>query len=189
MTEIIDLRKKPANKEAAPQQEAPVQKILGKPKQESESPDKKIIWETADQRLMFNKSSAKITAIILLIIAGGLIYFGQDKSFATLIGLFGLIVILNIYKTPKKIMVMIDRRGIYIDDTFYPYREFESYWLEYQISEKSLSFTPKKWYLPRIKVPIGQKSPFDIKDILNNNLDEKRIEKNIIDTLMSKIGF
>jgi len=134
--------------------------------------DEKILlsWEVKKEP----KDATAKTFIILILVASALaiIYFAYQKDYVSVAAFVVLILVMVWYffTSPKSISVVLTNNGIKLDNRFYKFEGFKSYW----ISERSGFFylEPKGRVGSTISFPQGKKDPEEIKKFLPENLIE-----------------
>ena len=118
-------------------------------------------------------------------------------SFLTGDGFFGILIIiatvtLLIFSThePKLMDIMIDQRGLIINQDMYPFVNLEAFWVD--ISEPNnlkIIFQSKKTFMPLIVIPLDEYHHLDIRDFLLQYLPEKEMHEPVSQKIMEKLGF
>ncbi|HAU07565.1 MAG TPA: hypothetical protein DCS06_01085 [Candidatus Yanofskybacteria bacterium] len=193
---IIDLRKKGPEQESTPPEESVLktpnhktpQAAQGK-SEETHRGDRKILWEVPDSEPVQNKVGLHVLLVLLVIAAGLLIFFRTNLLLSLLLILFCIVVGLTMNRKPSKIMTILSIHGISLDDRQYEYKDIDSFWIDYERQDKRLIITMKKWYLPRINISIANRNPLEVRSLLIDHLDERRVERGLIEALLEKFGF
>lgn len=204
MPNIIDLRKPKLAPEKEPLEikrtkERPVFKAIEKPetkpeiKQEIKEETPKAKTESIEWQVPAQATSKKGYlfgfSALLLIGAFGLIFFKIDMLLATLLILAVMVIVLNSTKKPEELKILINPLGVAINDTERQYKEFKSFWIEYSATGvKELSLESKKWYLPYLKILLGDQNPIEIRNLLIKFLPEKEHEKSLLEEIIRKTG-
>jgi len=153
---------------------------------------KKITWETFDR--IDSKKSSDWFWIVGIITVGIIIlsiYFG-NILLAILIALaiFSSFMLAN--KDPEIIHFELNRKGLVIKDTLYPYSTLDSFCVidEDGYDRDRILFKSNKILMPLIIVPIGDAIEIDaILDFLIEYLDEEELEEPAFQKIMSYLGF
>ena len=167
MKEIIDLRKKEAEPVHSPE----------------------ISGTIHPHQQTVHKPAAIAIATSLVLIGMAYLYF--QKNILTAIFFFLIATIILVFTFKKKLAIPweINKHGIAIDTSFFPYQELKSFWIEYQPQYiQELSLQSKKWYHGYFKIPIDGKNPLKIREALLEFLPEERHEDSLVETISRKLG-
>ncbi len=115
----------------------------------------------------------------------------SDYLFAivTLIGVFTLV--LFTYRPPKLISYELNRKGVLIEKTLYPYVGLESFWIadHHEFVEPKLIIKSTKVVMPYIIIPLIDVDPEDVHDILRTVIAEEEHHEPLAHKLMEYLGF
>lgn len=94
-------------------------------------------------------------------------------------------------REPNLVEVGIDRRGVRLEGTLYPFNTLDSFWVETrEHRHPKLTLTSKKFFMPHISVPIPEEiDPHDVRDIMLVFLPEEEHEESLITLLAERLGF
>lgn len=119
-----------------------------------------------------------ITAIIL-----------HNVLFAFVIVLSGFVLSLYAARPPKEIDVIIDEKGIRIDDTFYAYPSLESFWIEEHDERSKILIKSQRLLMPYIVISLGDIDPEKISLALNQHLPKIFHSESELQKMMEYLGF
>ncbi len=88
-----------------------------------------------------------------LVGAGLSIFFGNILLAVILVVGAGSIGLLAA-RGPREHEVKIDRRGVSLDGTLYPYPTVQSFWVEEEVGEPTLFLTTNSIVMPHVSVPL-----------------------------------
>ncbi len=108
--------------------------------------------------------------LIVIVVLAAFIIYGNNK------------------KKPKLINFRLDNDGLYIENKFYPYSNFESFWIFPAQNDKNreLALRNKRQLMPLLLVPFHNEDEHGIKIILNKYLPEKEEHESLIDLLRKR---
>lgn len=90
---------------------------------------------------------------------------------------------------PRKLNYAIQNRGIKAGSHFYPFKELESFWINYEPPlKKELLLKSKKKIMKHIKIPLDNNNPKSIREILKKVLKEEEQEETFVDIVTEKLG-
>ncbi len=127
--------------------------------------------------------------ILSLAISVASILFG-NILFAILILVEGVAVILYGAKKPKKIVFILNPRGLQIENRLFPFENLGSFWIHYDPPHKKfIAIEPKKFLMTTISAPLADIDPNLIRNYLLKFLREERREESLIATVSRLAGF
>ena len=129
-----------------------------------------------------------IIAISITVIS---MIFG-NTLFALLI-LFGIIT-LTIFasKPPRLIKFEINKSGIIIERSFFPYATLDTFWVEdntHVDRPSKLFIKSNKVFAPMIAIPLGTMDPQDVRDFLMNHILEEHHIETLSEKALEYLGF
>lgn len=91
-------------------------------------------------------------------------------------------------KKPELINLRLDNNGLYIEDKFYPYDGFESFWIFADMTGKNREFVLryKKHLMPLLIIPFHNDDESGIRNVLNEYLPENEEKESLIDLLRKR---
>ncbi len=127
--------------------------------------------------------------IIVTAIAITLIIFGNIiLAILILISVFSLTLFLN--HEPEIIDVSVTEKGITRENIFYPYSTLQSFWIDEEHSHPKILLKSKKFFMPLIVVPLGDKTDVDkLHSNLSKFLEEEYHELPWVEKFLEYLGF
>lgn len=90
---------------------------------------------------------------------------------------------------PRKMTFAIEKRGVKVGDHLYPFKELESFWIDYEPPhKKELLLKLKRKIIKHIRIPLGETDPKQIRDIFKKILKEEEYEETFTDIITEKLG-
>ncbi len=111
---------------------------------------------------------------------------GNNFLFSLIIILAGIILFLHHHQEPVQVNVEITELGIVLGNRFYPYDEIENFFVIYHPPEvKTLFFETAHALRPRLRIPLGDMNPVEIRHTLQAFLSEDvdRVEEPMSDMI------
>ena len=133
---------------------------------------------TAPEYETHNRSRAwyALMSIVALLLLGYAVFSG-NFLFALVIILAAIILFLQGKQEPLKVTIGITEFGIVISNRFYTYSELETFYIVYNPPfVKTLFFETKSPARPKLRIPLLEQNPVEIRDTLVPYLKED-IEK------------
>ena len=132
-------------------------------------------------RIMYATVAFITTAVLVA-------YFTHDFLFTTVLILSAVVLNLNAFKPRRQSEISVHATGISIDDQRHHYADMKSFWIDYQANLKELSIEMKKGYTPRIKIPLENIDPLEIRRAMVSYVPEKEHEQSLLDQIIRLIG-
>lgn len=130
----------------------------------------------------FVASGALLVVIIAILM--------RNFLFAVLVIIAAFVVAVLGTKKPQKINFAISARGVEIEKQIYPYKELESFWINYNPPEKKeLAIKSKKKFVGLIKIPLDNTDPNLVRKKLARVLKEEELEESLIETIADRLRF
>ncbi|MDO8676194.1 MAG: hypothetical protein Q7K16_00850 [Candidatus Azambacteria bacterium] len=129
----------------------------------------------------------------LSILALALIVFSillKNYLLIIIVALAAFVIYVRKNKRRELIDFRLDNQGLHIDHRFYPYENFESFWIfpaqfEQRI-EREIAFHFKKHLTPLLIIPFYNNDETSIRKTLNKYLEETEENESFIDLLRKK---
>ena len=134
-----------------------------------------------------------LLGIITIAIAILSVYFG-NILFAIVILLGAFTMILHVHTEHEEIDVEVNKKGVRINNTRYPYSTLESFWIEEEEENDDIPnqilIKSQKVLLPLIIIPMTEDvDPEELRDYMLTYIDEEEIDEPISHRLMEFLGF
>ncbi len=123
-----------------------------------------------------------ISAILVAILA-------HDIMFTSVLALAAFVLFLNTFRPHQPSTIGIHTTGISIDDDHHRYADMKSFWIDYNpphVKELSLEF--KKGLTHRLRIPLQNQNPLEVRQVLMSYVPEKEHEPSMLDHLVRIIG-
>lgn len=93
--------------------------------------------------------------------------------FALIVVMVMIIIITHHYSEPPEVVFQITKKGIFLDEHFYPYESMDRFWILYNPPEvKKLYFHFKSLLHPQLIIPLMDRNPLKVRSLLLKRLDE-----------------
>lgn len=155
---------------------------------EDNSLSEEISWQV-DDRPMAHISSQWLWS--LAIVGFAIIIFSillKNYLLIVIVFLSAFIIYASKNKKPESHNFRLTSEGLYIDEKFYNYEDFESYWIfsnQFE-SQKELALRYKRKFMPLLTAPFHGKDEQAIEKILENSLPKNEEEESFLDLLRKK---
>jgi hypothetical protein len=105
-----------------------------------------------------------------------------------IVALAAFIIYSNKNKKPELINFCLDNKGLSIEQKFYPYDNFESFWIFPGRTDKKqeLALRQKQRWAPLLIIPFYSKDKNRIEEILATHLAENEEQESLIDLLRKR---
>lgn len=111
--------------------------------------------------------------------------------------LFGIFVIVGALavglisaRKPKEVRVAVTHRGIIMGNYEYPYSSYKSFWIEDDhLHGARILLHPVSTFLPLLSIPVSDEVNLEeLRDTINDYLDEQFLRESAIHRLFDKLG-
>lgn len=146
---------------------------------------KKIInWE-AQEYIVRKKNPLwfVIMGVVVVALLVGTIILG-DWSFAILIVVAVIALVLYVVRPPRKLHYVLDSKGLTEGNKFYPYSDFKSFGILSEDNHYSIVLTPRKRFNPRNNVFFPETQGEEIVDMFGEHLPMEPVELDLLDKLI-----
>lgn len=126
--------------------------------------------------------------VISVTLAVAAIVFG-NILFALVILIGAVALSMQASRDPEIREFSIDRQGVQIDDTLYPYSSLVSFWVENNPHEQKLLLQSEKVWMPYIVAPIAEVDPEEVRNFLIQYLPEEEHQEPLSQKIMEYLGF
>ena len=120
--------------------------------------------------------------VIALLVLGTLLvysFFTANFLFALILIIAAITIVLHDKHDPTELEFAITEDGIVLGNQFYEYKKFSSFWIFYQPDQNKMLFLEFKNRLrPRLPIPLLNKNPLHLRNILLKYLEEDLAKEN-----------
>lgn len=151
--------------------------------------DTEISWHAPDF-IKHEKSTDWYWAVgvitIALAVAG--FVFG-NVLFGILVIIASFALVLQTSRDPEVREFTVNRKGVKVQNTLYPYSSIESFWVENNPYEQKILLQSEKPWMPYIVFPIKEVDPEEIRDFMIQYLPEEEHQEPLAQKIMEYLGF
>jgi len=99
--------------------------------------------------------------------------FTANYLFAFIILISVVILLLTDKQDPHRVLIQIGENGAVYDGAFYPFEELSDFAVIYEPPQtKILYLEPKQVWRPRLRIPLEEQDPLELREYLKKHLDE-----------------
>ena len=114
----------------------------------------------------------------------------KNILFAILLALAGFVIMLYGTRRPSEVGFALKGSGLLVGQRLYPYESFESFWIHYDPpNKKELDLVSKRFFMPRMTIPLRDVDPNEVRKILIKVLQEKEAPESLSETIAKRLGF
>lgn len=148
-----------------------------------------ITWQAPEFEYT-KKSSDWYWVLGIIAIAGSIIALLLQNILLAIFIIFGAFTV-GIYadRHPRTVTFTVNKKGIKIDSTFYPYSSFESFWIDEAGTYPLLRLDPSKIAALPLAISLEATDHDALQDLLDDHLPEIEQNKSIIDKAMDVTNF
>jgi hypothetical protein len=122
-------------------------------------------------------------AVVVVILLGVSIFLMNSWSFAALLAVIAVVVVVYSRRPPRELNYMIDDEGLTIDSTLHKFSSFKSFGVIHDGDQFSVMLIPTQRFQPAISVYFPEEAGEDIVDMLGGQLPMKELHLDIIDRI------
>lgn len=148
-----------------------------------------IVWhvETHEHRERTNDWYWALGLLTLVGVAVS-IYF-SNVLLAMILGIGGIFIGVLAIRGPRTHSVKLDKRGVSMDGTLYPYRSIHSFWVEQDTHYPRLFLLTGSMLAPHITIPLDDVSHgAEVRNFLKNHLEEVEQEPRFGEYVAEMLG-
>lgn len=123
-----------------------------------------------------------ITGAALAFIFGNVVF-----GILIIVGVFTLLV--HASREPKNIHVVINDRGIVLNDTLYPFLTLESFWIDAHEEPRKILIKSTKTFMPYLTIHIEEVDPEKVREVLLNYIAETEHHEPLSQKILERFGF
>lgn len=97
-----------------------------------------------------------------------------------IVALTAFIIYVSKNKAPEFHEFKLDDKGLHIDGKFYPYENFESFWI---LPDQEIALRRKHHFMPLLVVPFSGPKESEIRKVIESYLPESEEEEPLLDLL------
>ncbi len=112
----------------------------------------------------------------------------HNYLFALLIGIASIVLILYAFRKPGIVSFELNRSGVVINKTLFPYASLESFWVEQNDPHKKLLLKSKKMFMPLVAIPIENLDPEMVREFLRQFLPETELHEPASQKILEHLG-
>ncbi len=148
-----------------------------------------IRWQ-APEYTHYEKSSDWYWALGIVALSGAVTaLILKNILFALFIIIAAFTVALFASRKPQLVHFELQRRGIAIDETLYPFNTLESFWIhEDEHGHHMLILKSERFFMPHIVIPLTQNIEM-IHDTLSERLTEEEMQEPVSHKILEFFGF
>lgn len=110
--------------------------------------------------------------------------------FAVFIGMGAFLVGIYASKPPETLQIELNRKGIHINDVFYPHRSIKSFWVEdLEEGRERLLLTPKTALALQVVIPVENIDPDLVREFMEEFVEEEEQAESLVEKLIEFFHF
>lgn len=151
--------------------------------------DATIEWEALEYAHK-KRGADWYAALATIAVAGSIASFLLGNiPFAILIIIGAITLAMYSVREPKIVHFEIGKRGIRASDTLYPFNTLELFWIIEEGDEPKLIMKSGKALMPYIILPLGDADTEEIREFLDEYIDEEELYEPLSHKIMEYLGF
>ena len=152
--------------------------------------DGEIAWE-ASEHVHYEKDTLWLVGVVVVALIFAVLswLFFRSWTFAILIVVMAVAVIVMAYRPPRILRYKLDNSGIHVEEKHYRYSEFRAFGVQREGGIYSLLLLPVKRLMPAVSIYFPPDQGEQIVDVIGNRLPMEEIKTDIVDRVSQKLRF
>ena len=150
-----------------------------KPLQKEET----LFWTASRVHVDWSPRRVMGLAVALAVLAAGVWRFQDNTLFAILL-LFNAILLVMVLRSENTVTVAVKPEGISVNGDHLPFQTIRSFSVDHSEDRKELSLEVGSWYAPYVRLPLGNRDPHEIREVLLVSIPEAEHEVSFVDKLV-----
>jgi hypothetical protein len=150
----------------------------------------KIVWEAPEYiyREKHKEWFVGLGVIALALFVVAILF--KNFLFAAIVVLATFTILLYATRRPYALSFEINRVGVILNRTFYPYSFLDAFWVDYtDESVRKLFIVSRKFFMPMLIIPLGEQDPDEVRNFLTNYLPERELLEPLSHKILEYFGF
>lgn len=126
-------------------------------------------------------------AVVLIGLMAIAIFLMNSISFAILIPVMAVALLVYIHRPPRVLDYTLSRHGLHINDNLYPFSDFKGFGVIHDGQEYSIMLIPTKRFRPGVSVYFPEEAGEAIVDMLGTRLPMQQLHLDLVDRLLKKL--
>lgn len=147
-----------------------------------------IRWQAPEY---IHREKDHIWFVVFVLVTLGLIalavYVIQSRSFAFLLAVMAVTLIVYTRRPPRMLEYTLGRHGLYINDQLFPFGDFKSFALIHGLEQYSIMLVPVRRFKPAITINFPEEVGEAIVDTLAARLPMREVQPDLVDRIIRKL--
>jgi len=154
-----------------------------------EAPEEEPVHWQAQEYIHHEKNALWFVffAIVLIGLMAIAIFLMNSISFAILIPVMAVALLVYIHRPPRVLDYTLSRHGLHINDNLYPFSDFKGFGVIHDGHEYSVMLIPTKRFRPGVSVYFPEEAGEAIVDMLGTRLPMQQLHLDLVDQLLRKL--
>ena len=157
--------------------------------EQPEVPEEEPVHWQAQEYIHHEKNALwfVVFAAVLIGLMAIAIFLMNSISFAILIPVMAIALLVYIHRPPRVLDYTLSRHGLHINDNLYPFSEFKGFGVIHDGQEYSIMLIPTKRFKPGVSVYFPEEAGEAIVDMLGTRLPMQQLHLDLVDRLLKKL--
>lgn len=148
-----------------------------------------ITWSTMEFEEKDRKPDWLWTVGLVAVLAATVCFFYDNIFFGIFLIIAGAVTILYALQKPKEITIVIDEKGILINDSLFDYKSVPAFWLDESGKQDTLLLLVKGSFIPQLSLPLSGVKTDDVRAVLTKYTKEEEMRQSRSIALFDRIGY
>ena len=148
-----------------------------------------ITWKTMEFEEK-NRHPDWLWSVGLISVLGAVVcFFYNNIFFGIFLIIAGAVTILYALQKPKELTILIDDKGVSINEALIDYKAIPAFWLDETGKQDTLLLLVKGSFTPQIAIPLSGVKAEDVRSLLGQFTKEEEMRQSRSIALFERIGF
>ncbi len=148
-----------------------------------------ITWKTMEFEEKKRHPDWLWTVGLVAALMATLSFFYGNIFFGILLLVAGAVTILYALQKPKELTILIDDKGITINDSLIEYKALPAFWLDETGKQDTLLLLVKGSFIPQLSLPLSGVKTDDVRAVLGKYSKEEEMRQSRSIALFDRIGY
>jgi hypothetical protein len=148
-----------------------------------------ITWKTMEFEEKERHPDWLWTVGLVAALTATISFFYGNIFFGILLLIAGAVTILYALQKPKELTILINDKGITINDSLIEYKSLPAFWLDETGKQDTLLLLVKGSFVPQLSLPLSGVKTDDVRAVLSKYTKEEEMRQSRSIALFDRIGY
>lgn len=148
-----------------------------------------ITWKTMEFEEKDRHPDWLWTVGLIAVLAATVCFFYDNIFFGIFLIIAGAVTILYALQKPKELTIIINDKGVHINESLIEYKSIPAFWLDETGKQDTLLLLVKGSFIPQLSLPLSGVKTDDVRAVLNKYSKEEEMRQSRAIALFDRIGY